>query len=308
MKAKLCAPIIPLLLILTFGCEKPQMNKLQTAKLTQQISDLSDDLNAQIGVYFYDLGTAQEFQFNAKTMMHAASTMKVPVMIELFRQAEDNKLNLTDKLLVENKFYSIVDSSVFTLELNRDSGEALYDSLGKEVTIRRLITDMITHSSNLATNLLIQLVDAKNVTTTMRSLGADTIQVLRGVEDIKAFRKGWSNYTNAYDLGMIMKAIATSTAASDTSCIEMIDILSQQAFRKKIPAGIPDSVRVANKTGSITAINHDCAIVFPPERKPYILVVLTKGIAEPEKAESAIAAISKSIFDDLHRRPSAGKY
>ena len=289
------------LAILT-ACDKEQkkMPELDKPFLSREITRFADSLNAEIGVSFFDFETGQDFDFNAKTMMHAASTMKVPVMVELFRQVDAGHLRLDDKLPVKNEFYSIVDSSRFSLDLRRDGGEALYDSLGTEVRLISLVDDMIIHSSNLATNLLIELIDAKKVTATMRTLGADTIQVLRGVEDIKAFRKGWSNYTDAYDLRLILTAIADGTAASPASCEKMIEIMSRQAYRKKIPAGLPDSVRVANKTGSITAISHDCAIVFPANRKPYVLVVLTRGIAEPARAEKAIAEISHWIYNGLH--------
>ncbi|KAA3660513.1 MAG: serine hydrolase [Calditrichaeota bacterium] len=290
-------PILILLIILS--CEKKPVPSLRSEFLNKQISHLVDSLNAEIAVAFHDIETGQEFYYNEKSMLHAASTMKVPVMIEIFRMAERGEVQLDEKIEVKNSFYSIVDSSIFSLDINEDGGEALYDSTGKQVAIRDLIYDMITRSSNLATNLLIALADAKNVTATMRKFGAENIQVLRGVEDIKAFRKGWSNYTDAYDMAVIMRAIATSTAASEESCKEMIDILGAQFYRKKIPAGLPDSVHVVNKTGSITAISHDCAIVYPPQRKPYVLVVLTKGIAEPAVAENAIAAISKSIYNEL---------
>ena len=288
-------------LLILVNCEKKDVPTVQSDALKTEITRLSDSLNAEIAVAFNDLETGQEFYYNEKSMMHAASTMKVPVMIEIFRMAERGELHLEDKIEVKNQFYSIVDSSVFSLDVNEDDCKTLYDSIGKKVIIRDLVFDMITRTSNLATNLLIELADAKKVTATMRELGAENIQVLRGVEDIKAFQKGWSNYTDAYDLAVIMRAIATAKAASEASCNEMIDILGQQFYRKKIPAGIPDSVKVVNKTGSITAISHDCAIVFPPQRKPYVLVVLTKGIADPEKAENAIANISRLIYNDLQQ-------
>lgn len=293
--------------LLAGACEKSKINmpQLDTGLLTNQISHLADSLNAQVGVSCFDLETGQQYDFHARTMMHAASTMKVPVMVEVFRQVDAGNLQLDNRLAVKNEFYSIVDSSRFSLDIDRDGGESLYDALGTKVSLATLVDDMIIHSSNLATNLLIELVDAKKVTASMRALGADTIQVLRGVEDIKAFRKGWSNYTNAYDLRVILTAIANGTAASPESCEKMIEIMSRQAYRKKIPAGLPDSVRVANKTGSITAISHDCAIVFPPNRKPYVLVVLTKGIAKPEQAEKAIAQISRSIYHQLQSQSAS---
>ncbi len=275
---------------------------LDTQTLESFIQTLQDSLQAQISVAFYDLETGQEFTYQARTMMHAASTMKVPVMIELFRQADAGTLSLDDSIRVKNRFASIVDGSSYSLTPESDSDAALFDKIGEKVPLRELIRRMIVRSSNLATNILIETAGAENVMHAMRSLGADTIQVRRGVEDLKAYRKGWNNRTNAYDLMVIMRAIAEGRAAAPQSCEAMIDILSGQEFRHKIPAGIPDSVRVANKTGSITAIDHDAAIVFPPGRKPYVLVVLTKGIADHARAQKAIEEISRRIFQQLAGR------
>lgn len=272
---------------------------LKTRAVDALITSLQDSLQAEIGLAFYDLETGQEFTRNARTMMHAASTMKVPVMIELFRQADAGTLSLDDSIRIRNRFASIVDGSFYSLTADVDSDSALYDKIGESLPVRELIRRMIVRSSNLATNILIDMAGAESVMKTMRSLGADTIQVRRGVEDLKAYRKGWNNRTNAYDMMVIMRAIAEGTAASPEACAAMIDILSQQEFRHKIPAGLPDSVRVANKTGSITAIDHDAAIVFPPGRKPYVLVVLTKGIADHGRAQQAIEEISRQVYQGL---------
>jgi len=155
---------------------------------------------------------------------------------------------------------------------------------------------MITRSSNLATNTLMTLVGADAVTSTMRSLGAQRIQVLRGVEDGKAFEKGLNNTTTARDLGLILRAIEEGKAAPPAATREMLGILLAQEFNEKIPAGLPPGTRVAHKTGEITAVSHDAAIVYPPGRKPYVLVVLTRGIADGTKSSKLIADISAIVY------------
>jgi beta-lactamase class A len=156
---------------------------------------------------------------------------------------------------------------------------------------------MITRSSNFATNTLITLVGAANVTRTMRSLGARRIQVLRGVEDGKAFDRGLNNTTTARDLAVILRAIQEGRAASPGATREMLSILLAQEFNERIPAGLPPGVKVAHKTGDITAVAHDAAIVYPPNRSPYVLVVLTRGIADQKKADRLIADLSAIIYD-----------
>jgi len=266
--------------------------------LHRSIQHLADSLHAEIGVSFYDLETSARFNFNEHLMLHAASTMKVPVMIEVFRQAEVGKFKLDDSLLVKNEFKSIVDGSPYSMDIGEDSDESIYKQIGRRMTIRQLVEQMITVSSNLATNILIELVDAKNVMATLHSLGIKNMQVLRGVEDGKAYERGLNNRTDAYDLMLTMKAIAERRAASPEACDEMLEILKRQKFRNKIPAGLPENIVVANKTGDITSIDHDAAIVFPPNRKPYILVLLTHNIEDHKTAAQTIARISKMIWQE----------
>jgi beta-lactamase class A len=155
---------------------------------------------------------------------------------------------------------------------------------------------MIIRSSNLATNTLIALVGAPQATQTMRGLGAQRINVLRGVEDQKAFDKGLVNTTTARDLAIILRALEQGNAAPPGATQSMRQILLAQEFNEKIPAGVPAGVPVAHKTGEITAHSHDAAIVYPPGRKPYVLVVLTRGIQDGSKSSRLIADISRMIY------------
>jgi len=155
---------------------------------------------------------------------------------------------------------------------------------------------MIDASSNLATNLLIERVTAPSVMDYMRELGAKNIRVLRGVEDSKAYQAGMNNTTTARDLMIVLRHIARRQAVSSKASNDMVKILLEQEFNEGIPAGLPKEVKVAHKTGSITKIDHDAAIVYPPNRKPYILVVLTRGIEDEKRAHKLIADISRAIY------------
>lgn len=265
----------------------------------QSIQHLAESLHAEICVSFHDLESGKSFNFNERLMLHAASTMKVPVMIEVFRQAEVGRFKLDDSLLLKNEFKSIVDGSAYSMDIGEDSDESIYKMINSKMPIRQLVEQMIIISSNLATNLLIELVDAKNVMATLNSLGIKDMQVMRGVEDGKAYERGLNNRTDAYDLMLTMKAIVEKRAASSAACDEMVEILKRQKFREYIPAGLPEGIAVANKTGGITRIDHDAAIVFPPNRKPYVLVVLTHNIEDHKVAAQTIAAISKLIWQEF---------
>lgn len=249
-----------------------------------------------VGVYFRDLGTGDTLLVSADVRFHAASTMKVPVMIQLFRDRDAGALSLDDSIAVTNTFRSIVDSSPYQLDRADDSDSSLYELVGRKLPIRRLIELMETVSSNLATNLLIDRVGAKRANATAHTLGADSILVLRGVEDGKAYRAGMNNTTTARDLGVLFTALAQFRAASPAGCREMLDVLGRQVFTEGIPAGLPPGTRVAHKTGWVGGVvYHDAGIVYPASGSPYVLVVLTGGIEQDSVAYALVSDVSRIV-------------
>jgi len=159
---------------------------------------------AEVSVAFLDLGTGDSLLVDAHRVLHAASTMKVPVMLELFRRAEAGELALDGPVEVRNGFRSIADGSAYSLSPEDDSDSTLYARLGQRVAVRELIGLMITRSSNLATNLLIDLADPARIETTLAGVGAGEMRVLRGVEDGPAYRAGMNNTTTAYGLARVL--------------------------------------------------------------------------------------------------------
>lgn len=260
---------------------------------------------ATVGVAFRDLSRSDTLYLGADERFHAASTMKVPVMIELFRRIDRHRLSLDQRLELKNEFASIVDGSPYTLNAGDDSDSLVYTWTGSKVTVRDLLEHMITRSSNLATNTLIGLVGAQAANATAHALGARDIQVLRGVEDGKAFEAGMNNMTTARDLATLMAAIETGVAASRASIDSMRAVLLRQEFNDEIPAGLPPGTRVAHKTGQITGHLHDAAIVYPRGRGPYVLVVLTRGIDDEKVARSLIADISRLVYEHATRGAAA---
>lgn len=252
-----------------------------------------------VGVAVYDLQSKQTLLINERVSMHAASTMKLPVMMEVFRLVEEKTLKLTDSLEVKNKFFSIVDGSEFRLNKSDDSDEEVYNRIGQKMPVAELMEHMITWSSNLATNILIERVGPENVMKLMAELGANDIRVLRGVEDSKAFQAGKNNTTTAYDLMLLLKLIAENKFKSKRACEKMVEILSAQHFNDGIPAGLPTGTKAAHKTGEITKHKHDAGIVYPMNGKPFVIVVLTKGIANEKQSNKLIAEISRVVYSAL---------
>lgn len=271
--------------------------------LKTKIDSIFNSIEGDFAVAFKVLGGENISLFNNEKMFfHAASTMKTPVMIEVFKQAAENKFTLDDSIEIKNLFKSIVDGSSFSMNITDDSGEELYNYIGKHKTVRELVYDMITVSSNLATNILIDLVGAKNVTETVRTIGANDIQVLRGVEDEKAFNLGLNNVVTAFDLMLIYERLAKREFISVEASNEMIEILLQQKHKSRIPAKLPSDVKVAHKTGSITGVGHDSGIVFLPNGRMYVLVMLSKNVKDEKAATEAQAQVSRIIYEYVMSR------
>lgn len=250
----------------------------------------------EVAVALFDLASGDSLLIDAHTSMHAASTMKVPVMLELFRRAEAGELDLDTAIAVRNEFTSIADGSTYSLSPGDDSDAELYEHVGGTMTIAELMHRMITRSSNLATNILIELADPARIERTLAELGASEMRVLRGVEDIPAFERGMNNTTSAYGLARVMHGVASGQVVSPAATNRIVEILEAQEFRDNIPAGLPEGTRVGNKTGWITGINHDGAIVLPEGRPPYVLVVLTRGFRDDAVVERIARRISRRVW------------
>ncbi|HEX8274390.1 MAG TPA: serine hydrolase [Longimicrobiaceae bacterium] len=285
-----CAPAVP-----PASGPAPRLAALE-AEVRRIVRELPGD-TLEVSVALKDLQGGDSLLVDAHVPMHAASTMKVPVMLELFRRADAGELALDGPVEVRNRFRSIADGSAYTLTAADDSDTEIYGRLGERMTVRELVERMITRSSNLATNLLIDLAEPARIGATLASLGAAETVVLRGVEDGPAFRAGMNNTTTAYGMMKTLEAIAAGRAASPRATEEMLAILGRQEFREMIPAGLPAGVRVANKTGWITGINHDAAVVLPEGRRPYVLVVLTRGFQDRELARRVAVEVSRRSWE-----------
>jgi len=244
-----------------------------------------------IAVAYYDLASGRSLVRNERVVFHAASTMKVPVMLAIFDAVSRGELRLDQPVRVRNDFVSILDGSHYALDRGEDSDGALYDEIGRDLPLETLVRRMIVRSSNLATNLVIELVGAPRVMALMKTIGANDIRVLRGVEDDKAYHAGMNNTTTAQDLMLIFRSLGERRASP------MLDILLAQELNDGIPAGLPRGTPVAHKTGSITGIAHDAGLVYRPDGSVYVLVILTRGFKKTEEAERVMARIARTVHE-----------
>ncbi len=251
-----------------------------------------------IAVAYCDLATGATLLRNEKLSFHAASTVKLPVMVALFGAAANGEIKLREPIAIRNQFTSLADGTTFELDPKDDGDPDLYAAAGQTRPVEELIARMIDKSSNLATNLLVARIGAERVTEAMRALEVYDLVILRGVEDGKALAAGLNNRATANDLMILLRAIAAGKAVSPAASARMVEILAGQESNEKIPAGLPAGVRVAHKTGDITGVHHDAAIVYPPgAAAPYVLVVLTAGFPDQPAADAAIAAISRTVWE-----------
>jgi beta-lactamase class A len=252
----------------------------------------------EVAVAYRSLTGASAF-VNEDLVVHAASTMKIAVLIEVLRASERGQLSLDEGIPVVNRFSSHVDGSPFALDPLSDSDPDLYAHLGQTLPVRELARRMIVRSSNLATNLLLRRVTPVSVQATIEAIGTRRMRVVRYLEDQKAYDAGISNVTTARDLSVLMLAIARGTAfLTEGTRHVAYAMLAAQELDDMIPAGLPRKTVVLHKTGDITRIRHDAAIVYPQGKHavPYVLVVLTRGFEDPKEATAVIVDVSRAVY------------
>src|SRR3954470_10914559 len=253
-----------------------------------------------IAVALHDFETGFELHYHDDRWFHAASTIKVPILLGVFAAIDRGDLLPHSRVHVRNRFLSVVEDVPFRVESGRDANSAVHNAIGKMMRVDELAYHMITTSSNLATNLLLGVVGAKAVNETLQELGLDGgIELHRGVEDELAFEKGINNMVTADGLLKILVKLAEGKAFSPALSRRMMDILHGQEFNQGIPARLPKGARVAHKTGEISTVAHDAGVVYLPKRKPYVLIVLSEWEPSGSGRSRTIASISHTIYEFL---------
>jgi len=271
----------------------------RTPSLRRRIQEIEKEADTSaVAVCYHDYQTRTGWSYHGERWFHAASTIKVPVLLGVFGQIHHGALALRSRVHVRNRFLSVVDGESYRVETSRDANSAVHEALGKTLSVRELALHMIATSSNLATNLLVDLVGIETIQRTLEELGCEGVEFRRGVEDEKAFEVGINNRITADGLLHALRLIAEERAFSPELSVKMLDILHAQEFRSGIPAGLPDGARVAHKTGEISTVAHDAGIVYLPDREPYVLVVLTEFERERARKEP-IARISRVVYEHL---------
>ena len=272
--------------------------------LESRIEEIAKEVGGEgLAVSLYDYETGLQWSRRGDRWFHSASTIKVAVLLALFGAIDAGRFTLDSRLHVRNRFLSLVDRTPFRVAAGRDADKEVHAAIGKTMRIGDLARHMIVTSSNLATNLLVDLVKVDQAQQMLARHGIRGVDLARGVEDDKAFDANFNNRVTANGLVALFRVIHERSGVLHESAREMLDILFQQEFRSGIPAGIPADVRsasrIANKTGEISAAAHDAGIVFLPGREPYVLAVLTEPEPNSDRRMERIARVSTVVYEWL---------
>jgi beta-lactamase class A len=258
---------------------------------------------AAAGVAVHDFAAKSAWDVNGDRWFHAASTIKVAVLVALAAAAADGRFQLGSRLAVRNRFLSAADGSPFRILPTRDANAEVHAHIGRTMRLEELARHMIATSSNLATNLLLDLIGVDYARSVLARLGVDGVDLRRGVEDEKALAAGIINRATARGLVQLFCAIHEGRAASPEGTHWVLHVLQQQAFTNGIPAGLPETVRaqatVANKTGEISNMSHDAGLVFLPDETVYAVAVLTETPEGVAPSQQTVARLARVAYDQV---------
>jgi len=281
--------------------QQPRVPSLQSpTELQARFAELQVRSGASaMAVSLMDFETGADFHYHADRWFHAASTIKVAILVGVFGAIFRGELLPQSRVHVRNRFLSAYDGSPYRVRLDRDANPEIHRAVGRTLRVSELADAMITTSSNLATNLLLDLVGLDVLQRQLDAFGLDGIDLRRGVEDELAFEHGISNRVTARGLIGLLRLIGEEHAFSPALSRQMLDVLHGQQFKSGIPAGLPRDARVAHKTGEISTVAHDAGLIYLPDRKPYALAVLTEWAPSATGRSTTIAAASYLAYAAL---------
>ena len=273
-----------------------------------------DKVPGIVSAYVGRPGARPTWTRRADATHYAASTMKLAVLVALFRAAEAGRLDLDAPVPVRNSFDSALSGAPrFVNDRDYDNDEAVWDRVGGEASLRWLAERMIVRSSNLATNICIGQVGLPAVAQAWALAGARHSVTGRGIEDFAARDSGIDNLVTAADLAALLGELALGATrpgplASPAGCAAMLDVLVAQEHREDLAAGLPDGTRIAHKNGWVRGVRHGAGVVFPDDAPPYTIVVCTTtdladGGADGEVEDDAcrlIAHVSERVWAARH--------
>lgn len=265
------------------------------AKFKAGLAEIESGLDGILGVAIKDLKTGKTFFLNEREVFPQASSIKIAILLEVFRQAQEGKIGL-DEFLTVDEGLKVGGSGVLNL-LGRPS---------LSLSVRDTAVLMVVLSDNTATNLLIDKVGMEAVNKRMASLGLRGTKLQRRMMDLAAASEGRENLSTPLEMMTLLEKIWTGDALGEAYRKELLDIL---ALPKDSPlrAGVPGTIAVAAKPGGLEAVRCDSGIVMLPGR-PYVICVMTTYLKRDADGDPAIAQISRLVFEHYSRLERSSEY
>jgi len=279
----------------------PAQSELLWEKLNATVQQVNRDLNGTMGVAVLDLTDGHTLLLNPDAIFTQASSIKVAVLAELYRQQQESeqggsgKAKLSD-LYTVNANDIVVDSFIMA---------GLTPGITR-VTNRDLATFMVAVSDNSATNVLIDRVGMDNVNAMLTSLGLKHTRLQRKMMDIKAAQAGRENLSTPREMMTLFADLYQQKLLNKPLTDDFFKVLSIPK-PSDIPRLIPDDVVVANKPGELAGVRNDVGIVFVPGR-PFVIVVMTAYLKRERDGNDAIATIAAAAYDYFDRVGRSSEY
>jgi beta-lactamase class A len=274
--------------------EKPE---LLWAKLEQTIVNIDDNLDGVMGVAIVDLTDGRKYLLHANDVFPQASSIKICVLADLYLQAQQGKLKLTD-LYTVNAADLVQDSDIMG---------GLTPGV-TQITLRDLATMMVAVSDNSATNVLIDRVGMDNVNAFLTSRGLRETKLRRKMMDLKAATEGRENVSTPAEMMSLLQALYRGEILNKEMTEDFFKVLSTHKD-SWIPRDLPDNLKIANKPGALEGVRDDSGVIFV-EKRPYVLCVMTTYLHRERDGEEAITSISGAawrMFDRLARASEYGR-
>lgn len=277
--------------------QEPHIEKRQLLwqKLQQEISAVDQNLDGVMGLAIKDLTSNETFFIHPDEVMPQASSIKITVLANLYLQAQQGKLKLTDEYVVRKE--DLVDGS--------DIMQGLTPGITK-LTLRDLATMMVAVSDNSATNVLINRVGMENVNNMLEAQGLHTTRLRRQMMDLKAASEGRENISTPREMMTLLETIYRGKLLNKEMTADFLKVLSTHK-ESSLLQGLPDDVTAANKPGELEAVRNDSGIVLIKNR-PYILCVMTTYLKDEKEGSAAIRRISALAYSYFGRVSRASDY
>jgi beta-lactamase class A len=264
-------------------------------KLEKSILDVDRNLDGVMGVAIVDLTDGHKYLLHAKDLFPQASSIKICILAELYRQAQQGKLKLTD-LYTVNAADLVQDSDIMG---------GLTPGV-TQITLRDLATMMVAVSDNSATNVLIDRVGMENVNTFLAAQGLHETKLLRKMMDLKAAGEGRENVSSPIEMATLLEALYRGQILNQEMTEDFFKVLSTHKD-SWIPRNLPEDLRIANKPGALEGVRNDSGLIFV-DKRPYVLCVMTTYLRREHDGEEAISDISLAAWRMFDRIARASEY